>query len=82
MNLSYVRFMATEAELKEVKRRHSPQLLQMPGVCGLGVEKDDSGEYVLAVHINADDARVEESLPETLEGHRVKVVRSGPFKAL
>lgn len=74
--------MATEAELKEVKRRHSPHLLQMPGVCGVGVEKDDAGEYVLAVHVNVDDPQVEQTLPQTLEGHPIKVVRSGPFKAL
>ena len=72
--------MATEAQLREVKRRHSPRLLQMPGVSGVGIEKDDTGEYVLAVHVNTNDTHAEENLPETLEGHRVKVVRSGPFK--
>lgn len=74
--------MATEEQLREIKRRHSPRLLQMPGVCGVGVEKDDSGQYVLAVHVNATDRHAEENVPETIEGHRVKVVRSGPFKPL
>jgi hypothetical protein len=73
---------ATEEELKQVKRRYSAQLLQMPGVCGVGVEKDDRGEYVLAIHVNADQPEVTQNLPEALDGHRVKVVRSGPFTAL
>ena len=34
-------FMATEEEARAVKRRHSPQLLRQPGVCGVGVEKDE-----------------------------------------
>jgi hypothetical protein len=74
--------MATEEQLRELKRRHSPRLLQISGVSGVGIEKDDAGEYVLAIHVNADVPRTEENLPETIEGHRVKVVRSGPFKAL
>ena len=42
--------MATEQEIREVKRRHSPQLLSVSGVSGVGIEKDDAGEFVLAVH--------------------------------
>jgi hypothetical protein len=71
--------MATEAELRAVKLRHSARLLQMPDVCGVGIEKDEAGEYVLVVHVNALEARSEAKLPKTLEGHRLKVVRSGPF---
>jgi hypothetical protein len=52
------------------------RLLQLPGVCGVGIEKEGTGEYVLVVHVSEREAAV----PKTLEGHRVKIVRSGPFK--
>jgi hypothetical protein len=74
--------MATEEELREVKRRHAPQLLKQPGVCGVGVEKDDSGDYVLAIHLDTDDPEVLKELPDHVEGHRVRYVQSGPFRKL
>jgi hypothetical protein len=36
---------ASEEEVKEIKRRHAARLLQEPGVCGIGVEKDKAGRY-------------------------------------
>lgn len=74
--------MATEREIREVKRRHSPQLLSRPGVCGVGVEKDESGDYVLAVHLNADNENAHAGLPQEIEGHPVKYIHSGPFRKL
>jgi hypothetical protein len=74
--------MATELEAREVKRRHSPQLLQQPGVCGVGVEKDDTGNYVIAIHLDTDDPQVRAKLPQELEGLAVRLVRSGPFRKL
>jgi len=75
--------MATEYEVREVKRRHAPHLLKQPGVSGVGVEKDDAGgNYVLAIHLDSDDAEVRKSLPDEIEGHRIKYVYSGPFRKL
>jgi hypothetical protein len=53
----------------------------MPGVCGVGIERDDHGDYVLAIHVDANRAEAVASLPPTLEGYPLKIVRSGPFKA-
>jgi hypothetical protein len=47
-----------------VKRRHSPHLLSQPGVSGVGIKKDEAGEYVLAVHLDADDPEAYKRLPE------------------
>jgi hypothetical protein len=71
--------MATEEEIRELKRRHSANLLGKPGVSGVGIEKDEKGGYVLAVHIDADgpDAL---GLPAAIEGHPVRYIRSGPFR--
>jgi hypothetical protein len=74
--------MASEPEMTEVKRRHSSYLLNQPGVCGVGVEKDDHGQFVLAIHLDTDDPEVPRHLPKEIEGHPVKLVRSGPFRKL
>lgn len=71
--------MPSEAEVTEIKRRHSARLLQQPGVCGLGVEKDDSGNFYLALHLDADNPRAGATVPDSIEGAPVKRIRSGPF---
>ena len=72
--------MLTEQEAREVKRRHSTELLSKPGVSGVGVEKDDDGQFVIAVHLSTDEPGVEEQLPKEIEGFRVKFLHSGPFR--
>ncbi|HXY24170.1 MAG TPA: hypothetical protein VEI73_05935 [Candidatus Acidoferrum sp.] len=74
--------MASEAELREVKRRHSAELLKLPGVCGVGVAKGKSGGLVIALHLNTDDPEIVSRLPKEIEGHAVEMVFSGPFKKL
>jgi hypothetical protein len=71
---------ATEQEIRELKSRHSARLLSLPGVSGVGIEKDESGKYVLAVHLDADNPPKE--LPDEIEGHAVKYIKSGPFRKL
>jgi len=51
-------------------------------VSGVGIEKDESGSYVLAVHLDSDDSETGKDLPEEIEGHPVKYIRSGPFRKL
>jgi hypothetical protein len=72
--------MSSEEEARAVKRRHSPQLLHQPGVCGVGVEKDEAGNYVIAIHLDTDDPAVRARLPQQIEGYPVKPVLSGPFR--
>jgi hypothetical protein len=74
--------MATEKQIREVKRRYAKQLLSQPGVSGVGIEKADSGDYVLAVHLNTDDPQVRKKLPDEIEGYRIRYVYSGPFRKL
>lgn len=71
---------ATEQEIREVKRRHSARLLSQPGVSGVGIEKDATGEYLLAVHLDGDNPEAGKELPAEIEGVPVKYVRSGPFR--
>ena len=74
--------MATELAIREIKRRHSPHLLSVPGVSGVGIEKDANGEYVLAVHIDTNNLEARKRLPDVIEGHRVKYIENGPFLKL
>jgi len=74
--------MATEELARTVKAKHSPELLQKPGVCGVGVEKDDNGDYVIALHLDNDNPKLQAELPKELEGVPVKHLFSGPFRAL
>jgi hypothetical protein len=62
-----------------VKQRHSARLLSLPGVSGVGIEKD-GGDYVLAVHLDTDSPESEKELPAEIDGVPVKYVRSGPFR--
>lgn len=71
--------MATEDQAREIKRRHSADLLGKPGVCGVGVEKDENGQFVLAIHLESDAPEITETLPHEIEGLPVKLIRSGPF---
>lgn len=72
--------MASEQKLKELKRRYSLQLLNQKGVCGVGVEKDEAGKAVLAIHLDnssADDL----DLPKEFEDYPVRYVRQdGGFR--
>jgi hypothetical protein len=70
---------ATEQELAEVKKRVSARLLSLPGISGVGVQKEPSGEFVLAIHLDADTPAIAANLPREIEGHPVKVVLTEAF---
>jgi hypothetical protein len=71
--------MTQEKRAEEVKDRHSLELLSRPGISGVGVEQDDSGRYVLTIHLETDDPEVRGQLPAQIEGFPTRVVHSGPF---
>ncbi len=72
--------MATFDEIRALKKRHSARLLRQPGVCGLDIETDQSGEATLTVHLDTDDPAVRRHLPEQLEGFPLRYRRTGPFQ--
>ena len=69
--------MATHAEIRRIKNRYGRKLMGAAGVSGVGIEKDEEGDYCLVVHLADDSAR--EALPEKLDGHAIRYVKSGPF---
>lgn len=74
--------MASEEQAREVKNRHSMELLKIPGVCGVGVQKSAENDFYIALHVESDDPRIVGQLPKQLEGLRVETIVSGPFKKL
>ena len=73
--------MVTEAEAHDIKRRHSVELMRHPGVCGVGVEKDQRGNFVLRLHVTSESPDVETNLPKEIDGLPVLITRSGPFRS-
>jgi hypothetical protein len=74
--------MVSREKAAEVKKRHSVSLLSLPGVVGVGVKQDDDGQYVLAVHVTTDVEEARATLPEQIEGCKVKVEQSGQYRKL
>jgi hypothetical protein len=71
--------MSTEDQIRDVKKRHSAGLMQLPGVCGVGVAKGKDGNLVIAVHLDTDDPKVAAAIPKEIEGFVVETLHSGPF---
>jgi hypothetical protein len=75
--------MRTDEGARAVKRAHSMALLNRPGVCGVGVEHDERGEPILAIHIDRDDPGLMSQLPTEIDGYPVRlVVQPGGFRKL
>ena len=74
--------MASEEQAREVKNRHSMELLKIRGVCGVGVQKSGDNDFYIALHIDSDDPEIVGQLPRQIEGLRVETIVSGPFKKL
>jgi hypothetical protein len=72
--------MASFETLKAVKRRHAAELLRKPGVVGVDIDTDASGDSFLAVHLETDDQATREQLPTELEGHPLRFVQTGPIR--
>jgi hypothetical protein len=68
----------SESEANALKRRFSPVLMNIPGVCGVGVERSD-GDFVVVVHLGVNDPAIRKRLPTDLDGQRYKVIVSGPY---
>jgi hypothetical protein len=71
--------MASFDELQAVKRRHASELLRMPGVCGIDVAVNAQGEAAITIHLETEDPRVRQQLPDQLEGHPLWYVPTGPL---
>lgn len=49
---------AEEEKVRTVKRRYAAQYLKLPEVTGFGIEKEDTDQYVLVIHLNAESPHI------------------------
>ena len=72
--------MNTEEKVRFLKDQYSLQLLNEQGVVGVGVEKEKSGEFVLAIHLNSNDPKILDKLPKEIDGCPTKFIVTGVYK--
>lgn len=70
-----------EEKAYNVKSRYVAQYLCRPEVNAFGVEKDATGQYVIAISVDTQDPQVLKQLPSDLEGVPVIVSYRGKFRA-
>ena len=69
-----------QARLEAIQSGHEASFFQHSDVVGVGLSKDESGWFV-KVHAKKLSAELQNAIPTSVEGVRVKVVESGEFRA-
>jgi hypothetical protein len=72
--------MSSEKEMLAAQSRHAPELLRQHGVSGLGVERDNEGEYYLAVYLSIEDPELQKKIASRISDCPVKFIHTGLFK--
>ncbi len=68
--------------IRDVQEKHTPALMQVPGVVGTAVGALDDGTPYIAVFVEERTAEIDAQIPTELEGHPVRVRVSGEFRPL
>ncbi len=69
----------TNASIEEVKEKHTPELMQIEGVEGVGIT-EHNGKPAIVLYVS-DKKKVEKKVPSEIEGHPVKIEVTGSFQA-
>lgn len=67
------------ATIEEVQERYTPEWMALPRVVGTGIGLCDD-EPCIRVFLSARSPEAEKAIPEKVEGYRVEVVVTGPFR--
>ncbi len=68
-----------ERSIEEVQEAHTPGWMELPGVVGTGIGLCDD-EPCIRVFLSEPSPEAEEAIPEEVEGYRVELVVTGPFR--
>ncbi|MFN8483767.1 MAG: hypothetical protein U0768_12075 [Anaerolineae bacterium] len=68
-----------QTDVERVREKYESQLLSIEGVVGVGIQRDEIGNDVIAVYVR--DAAAKARVPKNLDGVPVKVDVSGEFYA-
>jgi len=69
------------ATIHEVKAKHAPRFLVLPGVVSVGVGRDAAGVEVIVIGLDRARPETQAGLPTQLEGYAVRVQIIGTVKA-
>jgi hypothetical protein len=69
------------ATIQEVKAQHEKRFLAMPGVVSVGIGRGADGKPVIVVGLDRPRPETVKQLPQSLDGHPVRVDIIGPVKA-
>jgi hypothetical protein len=69
------------ASISEVKDRHTPELMAIPGVVGVGIG-GTAGEERIVVYLENGSPELKARIPAELEGYEVVVEVTGTIKPL
>jgi len=69
------------ATIHEVKTKHAPRFLALPGVVSVGVGRDAGGDEVIVIGLDRARPETQAGLPTQLEGYAVRVQIIGAVKA-
>ena len=72
--------MPTRKTIRAAKRSLSRELLQNPGVSGVGIGHEPEGEYI-RVYLAEDSPEVRSQVPDSVEGYPVVVETIGSIQA-
>ncbi len=67
--------------IQEVKARHAPRFLALPGVVSVGIGRDADGNEVIVIGLDRARPETQARLPTQLEGYRVRMDIIGTVKA-
>lgn len=70
------------AHLKDVQARHEKQIMNIPGVVGMGIGRSPEGQLLVEIYVKKHTAELESHLPKTLDGANVRIVETGEVRAL
>lgn len=66
--------------IEEVQEAHTPEWMELPGVVGTGIGLCEDEEPCIRVFLQAPSPEAEAAIPERVEGYRVELVVTGPFR--
>ena len=67
--------------IQDVKARHAPEFMRLPGVVSVGIGRDADGAPVIVVGLDRDRPETRAALPPQVEGHRVRIEVVGRVQA-
>lgn len=68
-----------ERPIEEVQEAYTPEWMELAAVVGTGIGECD-GEPCIKVYLAEPSEEADEAIPDSVEGHRVETVVTGPFR--